>query len=1068
MGWNTRVEDAKSPVDAASVEDATSAVDAASAVDEASAVNHRSAPSAGGFVGRSDQVAELRRLLTRAEAGHGAVVVVRGEAGVGKTRLVGHALTAPTVLWGRCRETGAPALWPWTQIARNARHVGILGLDALTSPSIADASPTVTSSGHDRFARFDQMAQSLVAAGRTQPVVLVLDDLQWADDDSIELLSFAAADAAHGHLLVVATVRVGESFSSARLAELIQSTNDVTIIDLGGLDGTGVADLLGSVLDSPPTTQLVEAVTTHTGGNPFFVGEMARLMRSTGRVDEEGSWKGILPDGVRSVLVRRLARLPQSCDSTVGAAAVLGAEFDATVLAALIQIERSTAMERLDPAIEAGLLTSLGDGRFQFAHALVRETALGRLSGVARRDFHRRAASVLTMLLGERSAAEIADHHQNGDDPELARAWSVIAARQAAAASMHADAAAWLERALQSNAPGNVHSAQADLLIEFASAAARAGRNDDASAAYTEAARIARVAGRAETLGRAALGIGTIGGSFEIRLLDTGHQALLHEALDRMDPSDSALRSWLLARLSVASSLGPNTDNRQSLADEAVAMARSIDDDAALAHALAAYCDSRAGPAFHEVRQAAADEMLGAAVRSGDSELELLARRFEIIALMEVGNVPLASRHIDEFVRLADRLRQPQFRWYARLMQGMQAHLRGDLDAAQLLCDRASEDGRAAGSANSQMVVDGGLAFVLLRERGEIERCRQIYQEAIVSHHEANRGFDATSLILIDFDPDPEDVRRALDNIPPDGLVNENDSIFLLVTTLEAHAAAYVGDRARALSVAARVEPYADMFVLDGFGSVCYGPVSLFLGKTAALLGDTDAARSSFNRALASVNPLGAPLLERNLRARIDALGSSTAAVGPPAFRRVGPALFRRDGEVWQVSFSSQQARFTDAKGLRDLAALLARPGREIHVLDLVGTDPGSPTHRTTSLGPVLDHAARQAFEAKVRDLTEDIEEAEANNDSARAERLDDERAEILGELSRALGLGGRDRAAGPDPSERARKAVGMRIRGAIDKIDRELPDLGRHLRHSVRTGIYCSYAPEQPVEWSL
>ena len=176
---------------------------------------------------------------------------------------------------------------------------------------------------------------------------------------------------------------------------------------------------------------------------------------------------------------------------------------------------------------------------------------------------------------------------------------------------------------------------------------------------------------------------------------------------------------------------------------------------------------------------------------------------------------------------------------------------------------------------------------------------------------------------------------------------------------------------------------------------------------------------------------------------------------------------FVRDGEVWSIAFSGRHARFIDAKGMRDLAMLIARPRHDVHCFDLVN-EAGAAVARPGDLGPALDASARRGYEERIRDLSEDIEEADANNDVARVEHLESERDVLLHELSNALGLGGRDRKAGPDPVERARKAVGMRIRSAIDKIERDLPDLGRHLRHSVRTGIYCSYQPEDEVAWRL
>jgi len=326
----------------------------------------------------------------------------------------------------------------------------------------------------------------------------------------------------------------------------------------------------------------------------------------------------------------------------------------------------------------------------------------------------------------------------------------------------------------------------------------------------------------------------------------------------------------------------------------------------------------------------------------------------------------------------------------------------------------------------------------------------------LFANHEASRGIDSTPMMMIDFAPDPAATRRLLDLVPSDGLVSENDAIFLLVASLTLVTAAYLGDREMAEDYLARLRPYAHRLVLDGFAAVCYGPVSAYLGRAEALLDDNDAARRDFEHALAAVTHMSAPLLEADITMRLDRLGAPAAATGG--------ATFVRDGDVWRIAYAGQGASFADAKGLRDLAALIAQPGREVHVFDLVGSgvqDAGA------ALGPTLDMPARRAYEERVRDLTDDIEEARDMNDVGRVERLEDERDVLLGQLAAALGLSGRSRTAGATSPERARKAVSMRIRGAIDRIDREMPSLGHHLGHAIHTGLFCSYQPEQPVDWT-
>ncbi len=180
----------------------------------------------------------------------------------------------------------------------------------------------------------------------------------------------------------------------------------------------------------------------------------------------------------------------------------------------------------------------------------------------------------------------------------------------------------------------------------------------------------------------------------------------------------------------------------------------------------------------------------------------------------------------------------------------------------------------------------------------------------------------------------------------------------------------------------------------------------------------------------------------------------------------MGAAGFFREGDFWTLSFEDRVVRVKDAKGPRYIARLLRKQGDEVHVLDVADLDRRhvAPSAREE----LLDGAARASYKARVEGLDDDIAEAEAVGDIAAAERARDERDAIVRELTRAYGLGGRPRRAAGDPIERARKAVTERIRTTISHIETVHPSLGNHLRRSVRTGTFCSYAPDTPVEWVM
>jgi hypothetical protein len=171
----------------------------------------------------------------------------------------------------------------------------------------------------------------------------------------------------------------------------------------------------------------------------------------------------------------------------------------------------------------------------------------------------------------------------------------------------------------------------------------------------------------------------------------------------------------------------------------------------------------------------------------------------------------------------------------------------------------------------------------------------------------------------------------------------------------------------------------------------------------------------------------------------------------------------RRDGDVWRLSFAGTSTIVKHSKGMADLATLLDRPGREVHVTEL----DGAAGAYDRAAGGALDRTAIAAYRDRLGDLAVELDDAEAAHDLARAERARMEYDALVDQLAAGVGLGGRPRAAGPDPVDRLRKAVTARIRDAIHRIDAVHPPLGRHLTNAVRTGTYCSYQPETTTVWN-
>jgi hypothetical protein len=224
------------------------------------------------------------------------------------------------------------------------------------------------------------------------------------------------------------------------------------------------------------------------------------------------------------------------------------------------------------------------------------------------------------------------------------------------------------------------------------------------------------------------------------------------------------------------------------------------------------------------------------------------------------------------------------------------------------------------------------------------------------------------------------------------------------------------------------------------------------LAECLAAAGDrTGRATHLHDEADAAYAAVGARHLIRSVRPAVEPASEAT------------PNELRREGDVWRITYRGTPTMAKHSKGLADLAVLLERPGREVHVTELEGL----PAEIVRGRGDdALDRRAIAAYKDRLTELAEALDDADAAHDLARAEMLRAEYDMLVDQLSGAVGLGGRRRPAGPDPVERLRKAVSARLRDAIRRLEANDAALGRHLANAIRTGMYCSYQPEEPTTW--
>jgi hypothetical protein len=1029
------------------------------------------------FVGRETQLGSLISAVAAAEVGDGGLAFVAGEAGIGKTRLVAEvaARVACPVLWAGCWPGGgAPAFWPWQQLLRAVlAGDSAAGLRASVrsdheelSLLLAEAEAEAVADGA-RFRLFDAVVELFAAAAEPRPLALVIDDLHWADEPSLRLLRFVGRDPRARRLAIIGTYRNTDLDAGHPLmrcfADLPASGPHVS---LGGLGQRDVA-VLASALEpegAALTASAVALLHRRTGGNPLFVRELLWFLGGRDPAGRPGRGSPpLLPSSVRAVVAERLARLSPGTHEVLCAAAVIGEEFDLGRLTSLVDRTPDEVFAALDEAVPAGLVHRTGDGAgFTFLHAVMREVLYEELAQPVRARLHRRMASLLEAAGGRHLLPQLAHHLLRGavaaDERARAVDYAARAGQHALRLFAYEDAADWFARAIDVLGDGDVDAARrTELHLALGEACLAAGDLPRARGAYEQAASLAQREGNADQFAHAALGLGSGLGGFEVQLLDMVQVELLEQALDALGPEPSVLRTWVLARLSVALSFMDSGARRRQVSEDAVAMARQVDDPRALGYALAGHCDVIAGPDSCERRREQAEEVIRLGRQAADLRLELLGRRLRLVALLETGATGEADAEIERFARVADRLRQPLYRWYVPLWKGMRALMRRDIDDAAHWRAGAEQLGAQAHSSNATVLTftqwwvqqryegrfpqaGSAMAGLLGREAASAPPVTA-GPRAVAAAQRGNR--EKARVLLRQW--------RSAPARDPSG-----DSEWLPESAQLAEVAVLVGARDEAEVLYGQLQPYAHLFCVEGIGAAVTGSVAWYLALLAGFLGhDADArafeaeARAAHQRAGLVGDP---PLLAAPQPGQEAAPTAAASAAGSLV----------HEGLTWAASYAGRTVRLRDSKGLRDIAVLLARPEQDVHCLELIGgTDVGAEP------GPAIDQQARRAYERRIRDLQEEVDDALVANDPIRAERAEAELDAIVQQLTEAFGLSGRGRATG-SATERARSAVGWRVRAALRHAAEMHPELGRHLKHAVRTGTWCSYRPETPVRWDV
>jgi class 3 adenylate cyclase/tetratricopeptide (TPR) repeat protein len=1112
------------------------------------------------FVGRAKERAELRRFLEAAEAGTGSVILVGGEPGVGKTRLVEEMIAEATVrgmltLPGRCYEaTGAPPYIPFVEILEAAvRDLPVDGLrevlgDAATEvarlvPRLRQLLPEMPApldlpTGQSQRYLFTSIGEVVERLGARQPVLLHVDDVHWADESTLLLVDHLAERVERWPVLIIATYRDVELSTSHALSRTMEDLIRRRLahrVSLRRLPEQDMEAMLVALGGPQPPFEVVRAIWGETEGNPFFVEELFRHLVEEGRLlDDRGAWRSDVhhgdldvPESVRLVIGRRLERLGADARRILSAAAVIGRGFSFQLLELLEEGEGSSVEEAVNEAERAGLLvpdSGGGETMFGFSHELIRQTLLVGLSTLERQRIHARVAEAMETLYGEDidRAGDLAHHLlEAGSSVEATRTARYLtrAGDRALEAAAHDEALRYLDAALALHSVND--RARADMLFGSGRALRSLGRWDEVIPRWREAIGLYEALGEIDAAGSACREAAN-----QLSWAARWEEALemAGRGLATLEGRVSVDRGRLLSEVAVMFAASGYYEAADQMLREAHQLAREVGDPQLIGHVL--YLESLHDFFFMRTSHGASTGRRAVEILRASGPPWNLASAFGFLSLhlAFLGHVEGCARVRDEAEPLAVRLGH-----HGALLALIRSKILGHAMAGDLKAyERAAEEELELDRSARLPWIAGAHIWlgVMMFWRGRWEDALEQYRlAASLEAAQAFVGFGLGSLLLATaYQGRKEEALAIVEKQRPDMPVPGKPATIgaWTMTLAVVEAFAILGERDAAAELypsvleAMRggqvVRPY-DARLLETVAGIAsaagrrwndaerHFERALDLAERlpdrieqpearrfyARMLidrdqpGDQSRARSMLKEAIEGYHRLGMPRHEEMARTLMKGIRVRRPDRAGPDGLASNEALFRLEGDYWTIAYEAHVSRLKDSSGLRCLAQLLAHPSREFHSLDLVAARTG-PAGRTAAdgaelsvrsglgdAGDVLDAAAKAAYRRRMKELADDLREAEEWNDLERAAVTQAEIDALAEELSRAVGLGGRDRKAA-SVAERARVNATKAIRGAIKKIAEQHPSLGHHLDASVRTGTYCSYEPDpsRPLTWKL
>jgi DNA-binding CsgD family transcriptional regulator len=836
------------------------------------------------FVGRSAELKTLRALLPRAEGEGRRVVLLGGEPGSGKSRLVRELASEAAgdgvlVLYGACDAVVRTPYGAFVEaLDQLVRTVDQAELRAALGPTggeltrllpdlparIGALSPPVAADPDtERHRLHTTVADLLTGISHQRPLLLVLEDGHWADGPTLLLLRHLARVAGDARLLVLATFRDAEADVPQTLAEALadlRRTDTVVRMHLEGLSGEEVTEFVrraaGAEVGAGPP-ELAKAIGDLTGGNAFLVCELWRALVETDVVEiVDGAVRLTrsptdlgTPESVREVVSQRLARLAPGTTELLELASTAGGEFGFDAVRHAAGVPDSELLARFDEAVRSGMIEELPSSAlaYRFTHELVRRALYDRLGGARRAELHLRVGEALESAEGRggRVLADLA-HHFAAAAPlggaERGVDYNVRAARAATDALAFEESVARLRTALDLHIDNPRY--RAEVLLELGTASHRAGKAVDAQEAFTMAAGIARELDDTDLLALAAIGYEDA--CWRPGIADRGAVELLEEATAAHGGASSEVRVGLLAGLARALDFQGDHERAAVVRTSAVGMARALQDRVGLATVLMRAYWSRGTNSLEDIL-AMLTEAVAIGEELGNTEIRAEAMSWRVPTFVALSDMEAARREADALQETAEQTAQPFMLHVATHYGSALALSDGRLEAADDMARRSNEWSRLLSGRDASGVY-GIQMFSVRREQGRLAELAPLIR--MLAGQSGSAGFWRPGLVsvLVELGMEAE-ARQELERIAAEGLDVFRESLWLASLTYLTDACTALHDEATAALVYPELEPLAGENVMIGHLVSCYGAADRYLGMLAATLGEWERAEDHFERA---------------------------------------------------------------------------------------------------------------------------------------------------------------------------------------------------------------------------